>query len=316
MAVRLSDLPRSGVPRMGALPVPNGLARWTRPLLVGLAVGGAIMGIGSVLWAYALGMWPPHDTSAYWLAGRHILEGKAVYGGAAWYLAFVYAPPLAILMAPLSLWHYNLLALLLVGLQLAALRYVTGSWRVTAILGWIPWVHSEFVAGNIDCLMAAAIYASVTERRGAGVGIALFALAKVSPALVLIRASRRQWIEFAVTSAVLLAITVPTLHLWPDWIARLENRGPYEGFIPLLVRLPIAGALLIYRRPWSVAAGAALATPVFYTQSIVLLLPAARLLWDARRSAVSNEAPQIAAADGRPAAGVISLGLTAEAPAS
>jgi hypothetical protein len=46
------------------------------------------------------------------------------------------------------------------------------------------------------------------------------------------------------------------------------------------VRVPTVAALLLYRRPWSVAAAAALATPIFYTQSIILLLPAVRLWWD------------------------------------
>ena len=64
-------------------------------------MGGAIFGVGSILWGYAIGIWPPHDSSAYWLAGRHILEGKPVYdGGTSWFLAFLYPPPLAVVFAP------------------------------------------------------------------------------------------------------------------------------------------------------------------------------------------------------------------------
>lgn len=301
-----------------------GLVRWYRPLLIGLSVGGAIFGVGSILWGYGLGMWPPHDTSAYWLAGRHILEGKPVYdGGSSWYLAFLYPPPVAIVLAPLSLLQYDLFSLALVGLQIGALRYVTGSWIAVGLLGWIPGVHYEFVAGNVNCLMAAAMYATLTGRRYSGVALAVFGLAKFAPVLVLLKASRRQWIEFALTFVVLLAISLPWLYLWPEWVTKLQVRDPYVGIAPLFIRLPIAAALLLYRRPWSVAAGAALATPIFYEQSVVLLLPAIRLWWDARRVSTTPEATtpeagdQLAAADGRPAAaGVSSRGRTADAPSS
>ncbi|OGO53859.1 MAG: hypothetical protein A2V85_11380 [Chloroflexi bacterium RBG_16_72_14] len=258
-----------------------GLARWYRPLIVGLAVGGAIFGVGSVLWGYALGMWPPHDTSAFWLAGRHLIEGTPVYGGgASWYLAFVYAPPDAVLMMLPGLLPYQVFSVALLILQVLALRYITGSWVATAMLGWIPWIHHEFVAGNVDCLMAAAIYASMRNQRGSGVAVAVFAFAKFSPVLVLAHASRRQWIEVGLATVVLLALTLPVLHLWPEWIAKLSVKGEYAGILPLFVRVPTVAVLLLYRRPWTVAAAAALATPIFYTQSIVLLLPAVRLWWD------------------------------------
>jgi hypothetical protein len=332
MALRLSDLPRAGIPVAPAwprrLPAPAApasvrrvLAHWWHPLLVGLAVGGAIFGVGSVLWGYALGMWPPHDSSAFWLAGRHVLEGAPVYAGSAWYLSFVYTPPVAVLLAPLSLLDHNLFSLTLIGLQVLALRYLTGSWLVVGLLGWIPGVHYEFVAGNVDVLMAASIYAALTRRRFAGVAIALFAFAKLAPMLVLVRANRRQWLEFLATTGVLLLISMPWLGLWPEWVAKLAIRGPDVSIVPFLVRLPIAGLLLVYRRPWSIAAGAALATPVFYEQSLVLLLPAIRLWWDARAASPAGDpardGAQIAAADGRPAAaGLTSRGRTAEAPAS
>ena len=330
MALRLSDLSLRGAPVSAGQSALSWLRgpetrlwaialRWYRPIIVGLAVGGVIMGVGTVMKAYGIGMWPPHDTSAFWLAGRHILESKPVYGGSAWFLAFVYTPPVAVVLAPLSLLDYQLFSLALIGMQIAALRYITGSWIIVGILGWLPWLQFEFVAGNVDILMAAAIYAALTERRYAGVAIALLAFAKFSPALVLVRAGRRQWLEFTVTAAFLLLISVPWLPLWPDWVARISDRGPDISMVPLLVRLPIAAALLAYRRPWAVAAGAALATPVFYEHSTVLLVPAIRLWWDARMASRAGDevsTPQIAAADGRPAAGVISRGRTAEAPSS
>ena len=53
-----------------------------------------------------------------------------------------------------------------------------------------------------------------------------------------------------------------------------------RSLVRVLRLLPTVAVLLFYRRPWSVAAAAALATPIFYTQSIILLLPAIRLWLD------------------------------------
>ena len=52
---------------------------------------------------------------------------------------------------------------------------------MVGLLGWIPGVHYEFVAGNIDCLIAAAMYASLTGRRFSGIAVATVALAKFDP---------------------------------------------------------------------------------------------------------------------------------------
>ena len=34
----------------------------------------------------------------------------------------------------------------------------------------------------------------------------------------MLKANRRQWLEFLVTGAILLAITLPWLGLWGDWV--------------------------------------------------------------------------------------------------
>jgi hypothetical protein len=144
-------------------------------------------------------------------------------------------------------------------------------------------VPRELVTGNVDLLVAATILASLRNVPGSGFATALFAAAKLSPAATLVLASRRIWREAMVGAAVLVAITLPVLFLWPDWIAALAsaNRDATQLF-PLFVRLPVGLICLGYRRPWSVAAGAALLTPAFYFHSLVLLLPAARLGWTDR----------------------------------
>jgi hypothetical protein len=228
-----------------------------------------------------MGAWPFHDTVAYWLAGRHVLEAAPVYTGGA-FLAFLYGPPWAILWAPISLLPVDLVVAGLLVLQVLALRYIVGSWLAVGLVAWLPFVPRELVTGNIDFLMAAAILAGI---RGAGWPVSLFSFAKFSPAVVLLGAGRRQWRAAIVAGNVLIAITAPWWHLWPEWVAMLfSNPEGGDSVIPLLVRLPIVAALVAVRRPWALAAAAALLTPAFHFHSFVLLLPAALLLTDALRA--------------------------------
>ena len=67
-----------------------------------------------------MGAWPFHDTVAYWLAGRHLLEGAPVYTSGL-FLAFLYAPPWAILWAPISLLPIDLVVAGMLILQVLAL---------------------------------------------------------------------------------------------------------------------------------------------------------------------------------------------------
>ena len=251
--------------------------RWILPVL---SVAGALVCAGQIVQWSLLGAWPFHDTVAYWLAGRHLLEGAPVYTSGL-FLAFLYAPPWAILWAPISLLPIDLVVAGLLILQVLALRYVVGSWVAVGLVAWIPFVPRELATGNVDFLMAAAILAGI---RGSGGPISLFAFAKFSPALVLLGGSRRQWRTALVAGVALVAITLPWWHLWVDWVAMLlSNPEGGDSVVPLIVRLPIVVALLAVRRPWALAAGAALLTPAFHFHSVVLLLPAAILLMESLR---------------------------------
>jgi hypothetical protein len=250
-------------------------------LLNALAVAGAAVCAGQVLLWSSMGAWPFHDTANCWLAGVHLREGAPVYTGlVGTFLAIVYSPPWVLIYAPLSLLPLQLLAALQFVAQILALRYVMGSWRAVGLVAWLPIVPRELVTGNVDLLMAAAIYAGARGVRFSGVAIAVFAFAKFSPVLALAR-SPREWRSFAVTSIVLVAITIPWLYLWPQWVAIMvgSTSAPLD-VLPLLPRLPVIAALLFIRRPWSIAAAAGFATPAFYFHSWVLLLPALRLLID------------------------------------
>jgi hypothetical protein len=247
-------------------------------LLRALAVAGALVCAGQVIEWSLMGAWPFHDTANCWLAGVHLREGAPVYSGVVGtFLSIVYAPPWAVLYAPLSLLPLDVVVAAQFVAQIAALRYVMGSWRAAGLVAWLPIVPRELVTGNVDLLMAAAIYAGVRGVRLSGAAVAVFAVAKFSPVLALAR-SPREWRPFAVTMAVLVAITLPWAFLWPQWVGIMlaSTAAPLES-VPLLPRIPVVLALLAVRRPWSVAAAAALATPAFYFHSGVLLLPAFRL---------------------------------------
>jgi hypothetical protein len=248
-------------------------------LIRALAVAGALVCAGQVLLWSSMGAWPFHDTANCWLAGVHLREGAPVYSGVVGtFLSMVYAPPLVVLYAPLSLLPLEVVAAVQFLAQILALRYIMGSWRNAALVAWLPIVPRELVTGNIDLLMAAAIYAGVRGVRGSGGALALVAIAKFSPVLAL-AGSRREWPAFALGAGVLIAITAPWAFLWPQWatIMIASTSAPLDT-IPLLPRLPIVALLLVFRRPWSIAAAAALATPAFYFHSWVLLLPALRLV--------------------------------------
>jgi hypothetical protein len=244
-----------------------------------LAVAGALVCAGQVIQWSLMGAWPFHDAVTNWLAGAHVIEGQPVYGRlVGTLLGFIYAPPWAIIYAPLSYVPYQVLAAAEFVFQIAALRYIAGSWRNAGLVAWLPIVPRELVTGNFDLIMAAAIYAACTGVRYAGAALALFTFAKFSPVIALL-AQPREWKSFAAASALLVAMTVPWLFLWPEWASNLaaSATAPLDS-IPMPYRAPFVIILLALRRPWSIAAAAGLAAPAFYFHSWVLLLPALRLV--------------------------------------
>ena len=249
------------------------------------AIAGALVTAGQVLWWSSIGAWPFHDTATNYLAGMHLRSGEPVYTSLlGTFLSFVYAPPWAVLWALLSLLPFELVAICEFAAQVLALRYVAGSWRVAGLLCWLPFVPRALVTGNVDLLIAAALYAAVLGIRGSGYAGALFTFAKFSPILAV-----RRWREFIVASLVLVAITLPWAFLWPSWANLIvASIGVPTDSLPFLPRIPFVLLLLALRRPWARAAAAALATPAFYFHSAVLLFPAARLLVE---SALANSKP-------------------------
>jgi hypothetical protein len=250
------------------LPAP-GIA--ARPLLrFALGAGGWAAAGLVVYWGLAMGRLPipGGDTLIFAAAGRAFMTGGDVYALDLASMPFFYAPPWAALLGLFP--NSVTLHIAVVAVNLVALRYIARSWLAVGYLGWFPLVPWEAVGGQLNVLLAAGIVAAV---RGHGAAAAALGLSKWSPFLAL---SPRAWRGVLGVLALALLITLPRLDLWVAWAQRLwwGTGHPYGPLIPIpaLVRFGTAALLIAWRRPWSRALGAAIATPAFYWVSLVLLI--------------------------------------------
>jgi hypothetical protein len=183
---------------------------------------------------------------------------------------FVYAPPWAVAFAVVSWMPVSVQAMLLLAAQITSLRVIGGSWRGAGIACWFPLVAYDLVGGNFNLVLAAAIVLAVqgSPRLAVATGLAKFA-----PALAI---DPRDWRPAATTLGLAIAVTLPCLQLWPDWLFHLlalygQPVGPQVP-VPLGLRLALGMVLLLAWRPWSRALAAAVTIPALYYGSLVILL--------------------------------------------
>ena len=254
----------------------------------------ALVGWALFAWTF-LAYWPGagYDAHTYWRAAQELVAGRSPYSGAYGGLeGFRYAPPLAILFAPAAALSFDGFKVVMVAVNVVALRYAVGSWRWAGIMIVNPIVLHQLYLANVNLPIAAALYSAFRTSSGP---LALAGLAKLSPFLVLPQLARsgRRLTPFALWLAGAGVLTLPALWLWPAWITALLATETPAGTLPFpfLPRLVLALALLAvawYRRSdWVAALAAAIAVPVLWASTIVILLAPARLLleeWRARRS--------------------------------
>jgi hypothetical protein len=203
-------------------------------------------------------------------AGEAFRAGRPVYtfNGE----PFFYAPPVVLACALFSLLPYPVCFWTVVGANVAALRYIAGSWQGVGYTFWIvPFVPFLPWAGTLDLPMAAVIMLAI--RRGYVVLPVFFGFMKFSPLLAI---DPGRWRRTVLVIALGCLTTLPFLSLWQDWFVQL-GRAVTEPVGPLIpvsfaLRLPIGLLFVATRRPVFRAAGAAIATPAFYWHSLVLLL--------------------------------------------
>lgn len=221
------------------------------------------------------------DLAAYLRAGDSLVAGEPVYvGEIGEFDVFSYAPPWAVLFAALSWVPDALMQAGIMVLGLFCIRYTVGAWLWSGLLFYYPVAVMVLFAGNIEYLVAASI---ILAARGRAEPLTLMALAKISPILGV---PPKLWRQVVVTVAVAFVVTLPWLHLWPEWVEYLLRQpasidihiGP-----PWYLRLPIALALLLVRRPWAPALAVIVGMPSLWLGTLVILIAPVRLWFDGRR---------------------------------
>lgn len=261
------------------------------------ALGRAAAAIGVVVLAM---LWPGlnlADAHAYWAVPLDDLYGAARAGGAD---AYLYAPAFAQVLAPFKALPWPAFAGLWLLFMAVCLVAIVGVWAI--LVAFIPPVLIELQAGNIHLPLALAIglglrypatWAFVLLTKPTlGIGLLWFVV-------------RREWRQLAIalgSTAVVAAVSfVIAPAAWPAWIeALVANAGhpispDYSGVIhvPLLVRLPLAAAVVIWGartdRPWTLAVATTLALPILWVNGLALLLAAPLLMqWRDPRTAIER----------------------------
>ena len=250
------------------------------PLTIALSFGGVAFVVLQLVIGAQAGIFPiPGRDELIWdRVGDALWTGAPVYYNAPRLTdSFVYAPPLAVVFGAVSWLPIDAQHALFFVLKVVSLRVIAGSWIGAGIACWFPLVAFDLGGGNFNLLVAAAIVAAVLGRPHLAIWAAL---AKVSPLLAI---HPREWRPAIVTLLIAVVITLPWLHLWPEWLGllaidagRTAELGPQIP-IPWAVRLAGAAVLLVVvRTRWARALAAAVAIPAFYWVSLVILLaPAA-----------------------------------------
>jgi Glycosyltransferase family 87 len=250
-----------------------------------LVTGFALVVVTSVI--HSVG----YDAFAYWSIDLHnpwalSLGNNFTLGG------FRYAPPIALLFAPLGLLPWWLFLLLWGALLLATLFWLGGRWALVLLA--LPPIALELYHGNIHLLIAAAVVLGM--RYPAAWSFVL--LTKVTPGIgVLWFAVRREWRSLAIalgaTAAFALISTIVAPQFWGQWLdslfSNLDQPQYYSIPPPAPIRLPIAAVIVIWgartNRPWTVAVAATLGLPIIWPHGLAVLAAAVPLLRRGDRAA-------------------------------
>jgi hypothetical protein len=252
---------------------------WQEAVKWAASITGYALGIVYIVLITGGHLQPGIDLGAYLRAGLDLRAGQAVYVGQIGDATnFPYAPTWAVIAAAASLLPGALLQAGLMLVDVAAVRYVCGSWRAAGYVFAWPLTAFVMTSGNVDIVIAAAIVMAWREHAGP---LALMALTKLAPALAL---PPRRWRQIVATAVVCFVMTVPWLHLWPEWIAYLLRQPALISIsipIPWYYRLPFALALIaVVRRPWAAALAVTAAMPSLYLSTSVILIAPIRLYID------------------------------------
>jgi hypothetical protein len=297
---------------MGGLQVPAPLGRFSPAQLRALRDGAIVAGL--LFTAYLFIVVAPQaqtvgfDALSYWIYS--IDDPYRITHGTMG--SFVYSPVAARLFQLDSLIPFWQFVWLWSGVLLATALWLGGRRRWLWVLAFPP-VALELYHGNIHLLIAAAIVLGF--RYPAAWAFVL--LTKVTPGVGLLWfLVRREWrnlaIALGVTAALVAVSLVVDFRLWQEWIDKellVSLRQPPSQpqiDIPLLIRMPIAAAIVVWgalrNRKWTVPLAAALAMPVLWISAFAVLaaLPALGRPELAERTSEPREAAAVRPAIGAP----------------
>jgi hypothetical protein len=257
-----------------------------RAIVHGLVVAGLLFaGYLFLVSARAVGTFG-YDAYAYWSVDPNDPYGipHGEFG------SFVYAPAVAQVMSVFGRLPWWQFLWLWTALLVATVIWM-GRSRVLLLFAFPP-VAVELYYGNVHLLLAAAVVLGFAHPWT----WAFVLLTKVTPGVGLAWfAVRREWRSLAVALGATACVVAVSWLLdpaaWAGWASLLAAgpavTTPNGGLpVPLLVRLPIAIALIAWGartdRRWTLATGALLALPVIWLTSLAMLaalVPLARGAW-------------------------------------
>jgi hypothetical protein len=227
----------------------------------------------------ASGFGSGHDAHDYWLA----LRAADPYAAAAnWGQpgVYVYSPAFFQLTAPLLALPWTVFLGVWTGIALVALAFLA---RPRALALMVPLALVELWGGNIHLLLAAALVLGF--RWPAAWAFVL--LTKVTPGIGLLWfAMRREWrslvIALGATAVMVVASFLAAPALWREWLGVLMDRVGDNPVvfgvvpIPLILRLPVACALIVWAAPrdkrWVLPIACMLALPAWWVGGLTMLL--------------------------------------------
>jgi hypothetical protein len=285
-----------------------------RAMRDGLIIAGLIFNATLVVfWLPRLDLWI--DARAWWTINLDDLyapgeRSLALIG------AFRYSPAAAWLFLPATWLPWGALVATFLAINVAALWAMVGRWTPVVLLAFPP-VLLELINGNIAILLAFAIWAGFRWPWT----WAFVLLTKVTPGVGLLWfAVRREWRNLAIALGATLAIVAIGFAiapaLWLEWFRSLAIASAVPaptGVPPLLVRLPVAAAIVIFAartgRAWLVPVAAFLAQPILWLHGTAILTASIPLWWERdrwRRPAsvpAATASPAADRAEQRPAEG-------------
>jgi hypothetical protein len=255
-------------------------------LITAVAIGGYACCLTFLVVGFSNGQWPfpGGDVAVFYAPAGDALRA----GGNVYFPGFLYGPPWAVAFAAVSWLGPAAIHAIILALDAVALWTIAwGDWRRLGFILWFPLIPFEIAAGQLNLVIAAAI---VAAQHGIVWPLAAVSLAKVWPAVAL---PPRYWRQFLVALVLIALVSVPWLHLWPQWVAALIDTSshPFGPVIPVpwIARAGAASVLLLLQRPWTRALAATIVSPgLYWGQLVVLVAPVS--LWLAGRIPLGRSA--------------------------